>query len=618
MNMFKKIILLLFISTFAFSKSIFWDEVDNIENSLYILQSKDNNQSYDEKYINEVVEKKNKLFHSLVKILKEKPYDVNLDNVRNENNRNIIIQKIKLNKQYGYSLAVTRDEIKLASIDINSAIYNYFTALSNNWTIFSKDDLEAFNNSNIEFIKLIDYKKFYDEYNKVVNITGNVEEKLKNNFEDLHKNYLFFKEFLTFIIANESILKYESLANFLKLNIVIDSINSNFYFKQLNTYLRFVYTDMGRLTLFFSVIILFGFINILINRRIYNYFRTLVIKQKHENDDVLLDNLNKIRRPLFLIITSIGLKLALEVLVYPNSVDESILSIFYLFYIIAVTYILFIIIDNILFAYLSKKEDTNFIRKELIMLVTSISKVIIFLIGFLLFLVKVGVNISGILASLGIGGLAVALAAQSTLSNFFGLIKMILDKSFSQGDWIETKDVEGTVVEIGFISTKIRTFDNALITVPNSTLANTAIKNWNRRKIGRRIKMNIGVTYSSKKDDLEKAINDIRNMLINHKSIVTSSEVNYNEVHRYYKQERKLISIDDKYGVKTNLLVYLDQLSSSSIDILIYAFTKTVDWKEWLAVKQDVILKIWKILEKYNLEFAFPTQTIHIEKENEK
>lgn len=616
--MLKKLILLLSIFTFSFSKTLFWDTVDNIENKFYILDNKDNNQSHDEKYINETIENKNKLFTNLVKILKDEPYQVNLDNSNNENNSNLIIQKIKLNKQYGYDLAVVRDEIKLASLDVNNAIYVYFVTLSNNWTTFRKEDLEAFQNSNIEFLRTIKYDKFYDEYKKVYKGNGNVEQDLKKNFEELHKSYLFFKEFLSFISVNKSMLEYKSITNLLKLNILIDNINSNFYFKKVNTYLRFIHTDMGRLTLFFTFIILFVLLNILVNKRIYNYFTTLVIKQKHENEDILLDNLNYIRRPLFLIITSIGLKSALEVLVYPHALNESILSVFYLFYIISVTYIIFIIIDNILFAYLSNKNDTDSIRKELIMLVTSVSKIIVFLIGFLLFLVKLGVNISGILTSLGIGGLAVALAAQSTLSNFFGLIKMILDKSFSQGDWIETKDLEGTVVEIGFISTKIRTFDNALITVPNSSLANTAIKNWNRRKIGRRIKMNIGVTYSSKQDDLEKAINDIRDMLIKHKSIVTPSDVDYSKVHRYYKKERKLISIDDKYGVKTNLLVYLDNLSSSSIDILIYAFSKTVNWKDWLEVKQDIILEIWKILEKHNLEFAFPTQTIHLENEDKK
>jgi MscS family membrane protein len=235
-------------------------------------------------------------------------------------------------------------------------------------------------------------------------------------------------------------------------------------------------------------------------------------------------------------------------------------------------------------------------------------------ISFLLILIKFGVDIRGVLASLGIGGLAVALAAQNTLSNFFGLIKMIADKSFSIGDWIQTKDLEGTVVQIGFISTKIRTFDNALITVPNSTLANSSIKNWNKRKIGRRIKLNLTLTYNSKKENLQKAIDDIKAMLQNHPHIITSEKVNYQEINQFYKQEQKLTSIDDKYGIKTTLLVYLDKFNDSSIDILVYTFTKTTSWDKWLEVKEDILFKIWQIIEQNNLEFAFPSSSIYIEK----
>ena len=282
-------------------------------------------------------------------------------------------------------------------------------------------------------------------------------------------------------------------------------------------------------------------------------------------------------------------------------------------------YVLHVVIDLFLYAYLVKKEaQTESIRKELLLFLKSIVKIVIFFIAFLLFLMKMDVNISAILASLGIGGLAVALAAQTTLSNFFGLLKMIFDDSFSQGDWIETSDVQGTVIEIGFISTTIRTFDNAMITVPNSTLANSAIKNWSKRKLGRRIKMHIGVTYSSSKQDVHNAIKQIQNMLIAHEGVATEQEVDYKTINRYYKREQRLLSVDDKYGVKSRIFVVLDQLSAYSMDILVDCFTKTIDAREWLEIKEDVIFKIWDILENNNLEFAFPTQSIYLEKNAKK
>ncbi|WP_300361415.1 mechanosensitive ion channel family protein, partial [Hydrogenimonas sp.] len=257
------------------------------------------------------------------------------------------------------------------------------------------------------------------------------------------------------------------------------------------------------------------------------------------------------------------------------------------------------------------------LRQELINLIISIVKAIIVIIAISMLLVRMGVNITGVVASLGIGGLAVALAAQNTLSNFFGLLKIIFDNSFSQGDWIETPDVEGTVVEIGFISTMIRTFDNAMITVPNATLANNPLKNWSKRTVGRRIKMVIGVTYDSKREDLMAAVKEIEKMLSEHPGIASSKKVDGKKIfQRRSRREKKLLSLEDKYGVKTTLLVFLDEFADSSINILVYCFSKSVVWQEWLEVKQDVMLKIWEILEKYHLDFAFPSESIYFDPEN--
>ncbi len=148
-----------------------------------------------------------------------------------------------------------------------------------------------------------------------------------------------------------------------------------------------------------------------------------------------------------------------------------------------------------------------------------------------------------------------ALAAKDTLSNFFGLIKIIFDESFSQGDWIKTSDVEGTVIEIGFISTKIRTFDNAMITVPNEKLANTSLKNWSRRTVGRRIKLHIGVTYSANQQDIQNAINDINGMLIEHKDISTPEKIDKKRLKKHYQKSNKFVSLDNKLGIKSTLII---------------------------------------------------------------
>ena len=607
----KYLIILLFITN-SFASTLFWDNVDKIKNEFYHLDSQ-----IDDNKLSDILDKKYISFNELIIILKNRPYDVKINNKFKSENITSKIKledKIKINKKYAYDLAVLRDEIQLLNLVLEENIHKYFLNISNKWTTFDKNSLDNINKKYYSYLETVNYDNYLASYNKLKPISGDVKNKIKENLEELHKNYKFFSEVLVYIKLNNNLLSYKSLATFLKLDTIIKEINLNPSFTKINPYLRFVHIDMGKLILFILIIFVFLGLNYFVYKIIYNYIKTILEKNHDEIDDNILDNTNKIRKPVSLILLLIGLKLAFEVLSYPNNLNEQIVNIFYFIYLTIFTYIIFIIIDVFLFVYLVKKEtETETIRKELIIFLTSIFKVTIFFVIFIFFLIQIDVNISAILASLGIGGLAVALAAQTTLSNFFGLLKMIFDNSFSQSDWIETQDIEGHVVDISFISTTIRTFDNALITIPNSTLANSSIKNWSKRKVGRRIKMNIGVTYSSSKENLQNAIKQIEQMLINHHGIATSEELDYDVIHKNYKKEQKFVSINDKYGVKSTLFVYLDKLSDSSMDILIYAFTKTTNWKEWLEIKQDIIFSIWEIMENNNLEFAFPSQSIYLE-----
>jgi len=166
--------------------------------------------------------------------------------------------------------------------------------------------------------------------------------------------------------------------------------------------------------------------------------------------------------------------------------------------------------------------------------------------------------------------------------------------------------VNGTVVEIGLRATTIRTFANALISIPNSELANSGVKNWSRRRIGRRIKMNIGVTYQSDFNDIRQAILDIREMLKEHHGIADQRTEYSNSV-----RESKLVSTEDYKGIKRTTLVYMDEFADSSINILVYCFSRTVDWEEWLEVKEDVMFKVSDILTQNNLEFAYPSLALY-------
>lgn len=192
-------------------------------------------------------------------------------------------------------------------------------------------------------------------------------------------------------------------------------------------------------------------------------------------------------------------------------------------------------------------------------------------------------NLGGFLAGLGLGGLAFALAAKDSISNLFGGIVIITEKPFTLGDWIKTPSVEGTVEDISFRSTVIRTFAQALVTVPNATLANEPITNWS--KMGKRqITFNLGITYSTPKEKVKTCVERIDKMLRGHQEI-----------------DQNLI------------MVRFSEFNDSSLDIFLYFFTKTTSWVEYLRVKEDINLKIMDILERENVSVAFPSRSIYLE-----
>jgi len=195
-----------------------------------------------------------------------------------------------------------------------------------------------------------------------------------------------------------------------------------------------------------------------------------------------------------------------------------------------------------------------------------------------------GINVAGLLAGLGIGGLALALAAKDTAANLFGSIALLLDKSIRIGEWIKIDGVEGVVEDIGMRTTKIRTFEKSLITLPNQVIANTYIENFSRRQI-RRIKMYIGLTYDTSSEQIENIVSDIKEMLKNHEGISQESTT----------------------------LIHFTTFNDSSLDILIYTFTNTSSWKKYMSIKEDVNIKIMKIVEKNGSSFAFPSQSIYVE-----
>ncbi len=221
---------------------------------------------------------------------------------------------------------------------------------------------------------------------------------------------------------------------------------------------------------------------------------------------------------------------------------------------------------------------------QLVPFVAKTMKIFLVLTAVLVVAQNMGYSVSGLIASLGIGGIAVAMAAKDTISNIFGSVMILVDRPFMVGDWIKTSQFEGVVEQVGFRSTRIRTFARTLVNVPNSTLANMVIDNIDQRS-ERRIKMRIGLTYDTTPAQMKAALAGIEQLLSVHPGV------------------------DQKYK-----LVKFDEFEGSSLSIFLYYFSSSKVWEEYLQVRQEVNLQIMELLESLELEFAFPTQTLHIEK----
>lgn len=433
------------------------------------------------------------------------------------------------------------------------------------------------------------------------------KDKFNSSLNELEIYKQSFEEIFEYLLANSKLLKNNFILSTLNLRFFIDYINGISPTNKIN---------FGKIVIIFAILVFF-----LSLRRILSRFISFLLlfivnkfsKEKNSNDDAKNHMFKAIKKPILWILMAYAIELCLGVFYYPNIVPLKFANYFSIVYILLTTWFVIAIFDCygvILLGKIAQKSG----RKEVINLIIKIIYFIIVIIAILLILSKMGFDISTIIASLGIGGLAVALATKDIIANFFASIMLLFDNSFSQGDWIVCGDVEGTVVEIGLRKTTVRTFDNALVFVPNSTIMASNVKNWNRRKVGRRIKMEITIDYSSTPAQIRKCLDEIKTMLKNHPLIAKPEDSATNSRDFRMKNKQNMVSVDDLAGYKSNLFVVLDEFADSSINILVYCFSKSVIWGEFLDTKQDVMLKIMDILEKNGVNFAFPSQSVYIEK----
>lgn len=235
------------------------------------------------------------------------------------------------------------------------------------------------------------------------------------------------------------------------------------------------------------------------------------------------------------------------------------------------------------FARLATKTEST-LDDQLVPLLRKTLKAFVVLIG-TLFILKDGFNLDIIpfLTGLSIGGVAIALAAQDTIKNFFGSVMIFIDKPFQVGDWITSGEIDGTVEEVGFRSTRVRTFRNSVMYVPNGKMADAILDNHGLR-VYRRFYTTLTVTYDTPPELIEKFVKGLREIVLAHP--------------------------DTR---KDYFHIYFNNLSAYSQDVMLYIFFTVPTWPEELRARHEILISTVKLANALGVRFAFPTQTLHME-----
>ncbi|WOJ95727.1 mechanosensitive ion channel family protein [Congregibacter brevis] len=238
---------------------------------------------------------------------------------------------------------------------------------------------------------------------------------------------------------------------------------------------------------------------------------------------------------------------------------------------------------------LAKFSDGTSVDKATVRSTARLLRVALWLVTVLMLLQTLGVSVSGLLAFGGIGGIAVGFAAKDLLANFFGGLGIHMDRPFTIGDWVRSPDraLEGTVEDIGWRVTRIRTFDKRPLYVPNSVFSQIVIENPSRM-LNRRIYEKFGLRYEDSRS-VGPVVDAVREMLNGHDAIDTDQTI----------------------------IVNFESFGGSSLDCFLYCHTRTTNWVEYHGVKQDVLMKVLGIVHEHGADIAFPTRTLHVQSPDE-
>ena len=331
-----------------------------------------------------------------------------------------------------------------------------------------------------------------------------------------------------------------------------------------------------------GIILVFKILSSILSKII---IKVLSIKNKEKTDI----RKNPFYKPLKTIFTFIGIYVALNFLKQEMTISielESIIN-----KIIKIAMIIFVAKafgeslneKNGIFTKLKTKRNKE-IDSATISLILKAIKIIIYIIAAFMIISELGYNISGFLTSLGIGGVVITLAAQDTAKSLIGGALIILDKPFKVGDYIKVGTFEGTVEEITFRSTNIRTLENSVLHIPNSEMSISAIINYNEME-KRRYFSRLTLELNTKLDKVEGVKNQIQEMLQSRKDII-----------------------------KDTVTVKFENISANGMDLLIIAYINETNYGKFLEIKEQINYAIMTILQNQGVELAYNTQTVYVKK----
>ena len=340
---------------------------------------------------------------------------------------------------------------------------------------------------------------------------------------------------------------------------------------------------------FFGIIL----IGLIFKKLISKYLSNILYKVVGKKDNnVGIDKFDELlTKPIGFFIVLCFIYFGASYVSYPSFVDENFQSIFSkifsLFLIYAIYKIFVKVIDYIGLILKQRAAETeNKMDDQLIPFAIEIGRILVVIFALFFILGNVfDINITALATGLGIGGIAIAMASKESLENLLGSFTIFFDRPFTVGDVVKVGTVTGLVEKVGFRSTRIKTFDKSVVTVPNKKMIDAELDNLGLRPV-RRVKFHIGLTYDTSTEQIKNIVSDIQEMINSHEKTNEEGKVRFQE------------------------------FGASSLDIMVLYYVNSPKWEDLIDVKEDVNYKIMDIVKKHNSDFAFPSTSVYLHQNN--